>query len=430
MLSWTSNALFRAATNNPEAAIRTYYVAMPTLCYFPAVPEDAIGWQLFLVPFIVSFLLPPFAAMLTAEKSQRLYHGMTVKGLTSRLYWVGNWLYAVVLFSCLGFSYTGLAYAMEIKSFTNCGWSLLSILVLLWAHAQGCLSFFLAGFVSDARSASVVAYLLLFVGAIAGGVINRPDQGFEPYPWQLLLLPNFAYSRALARCLLYGGDFVNSDLAQAFWYLFGSSSVLGVLGIYAHRVQSSAQGSGGRSLLPHFCHLPTLAALRCAASNNHLRKGSSENTGNQQQPQFDGKEVDLDVEDGRLGGGSSGGGGASRQHGVELVSSPSDREASGRRGRGGAQSRGGGWSDNNFDGSSSSSSSSSSSHTPPPSDDVLVLQAEQHVRSGAAAMSEHTCILLEKFVRVYPSKSGAPAKVAVGGVDLAIDYGECFGLLG
>merc|ERR1719424_1408568 len=124
--------------------------------------------------------------------------------MTTPLYWAANWVYAMLLFGALGFTYCGLAYGMKIPSFVNCGWGLLSCLVLLWAHAQACLSAFLCGVVSDPRGAAIAAYLLLFVGAVAGGVINRPDQGFEPYPWQLLAVPNLAFSRALALCLLYG----------------------------------------------------------------------------------------------------------------------------------------------------------------------------------------------------------------------------------
>ena len=108
MLSWTTNALLRAATRNAEASIRTDLVPMPLLCYYPAVPVDAVGWQLFLVPFIVSFLFPPFATMLTTERTQRLYHGMTVKGMTTPLYWAANWVYAMLLFGALGFTYCGL----------------------------------------------------------------------------------------------------------------------------------------------------------------------------------------------------------------------------------------------------------------------------------------------------------------------------------
>ena len=56
-LGMVSNALLRMATGG-AGAIKTSLVAMPALCFKPTLAAEAIGWQLFLVPFIVSFLFP------------------------------------------------------------------------------------------------------------------------------------------------------------------------------------------------------------------------------------------------------------------------------------------------------------------------------------------------------------------------------------
>jgi len=62
--------------------------------------------------------------------------------------------------------------------------------------------------------------------------------------------------------------------------------------------------------------------------------------------------------------------------------------------------------------------------------DSFVDAAAEEVQSGRAALDPRTCVLLEGFTRVYAARSGAPPKVAVSDVNLAIQYGETFGLLG
>lgn len=59
-------------------------------------------------------------------------------------------------------------------------------------------------------------------------------------------MPPFAFSRALALALLYGGDEapMGSDLAEALLYLFFSSTFLGVSGIFLHMYRSSAKIRG------------------------------------------------------------------------------------------------------------------------------------------------------------------------------------------
>jgi ABC-type multidrug transport system ATPase subunit len=269
-----SNALLRAATGG-QGSIKTTLVAMPALCFTPALAAEAIGWQLFLVPFIVSFLFPPFAVMLTAEKSMRLYHGMTVKGMTTKLYWFANWVYGMALFGALGLLYAGLAQLMQIKSFLNCGWGLLILVTVCWAHAQTMLAFLFSGVANEPKSTAITAYLILFVTAIAGGVINSPEQVFEPYPWQLLIFPNFAYSRALSLCLLYGGDALSTDLTNAVLWLCGVSTGLGAFGAWAHHAKSSASP-------PCDCLLPSVALAlggACGAWTQGQPAGSAAATG-------------------------------------------------------------------------------------------------------------------------------------------------------
>ena len=63
-------------------------------------------------------------------------------------------------------------------------------------------------------------------------------------------------------------------------------------------------------------------------------------------------------------------------------------------------------------------------------EDELVIEAARLVRSGEAARNPQTAVLLQNFRRVYPARGKAQAKVAVDGIDLSINFGECFGLLG
>ena len=375
-LSFVSNALLRASTAGGVGSIRTSLVAMPSLCFTPALAPEAVGWQLFFVPFIVSFLLPPFAVMLTAEKSLRLYHGMTAKGMTSSLYWFANWAYGLVLFGGLGLAYCGLAQLMQIQTMLNCSWGLLLLLTFAWAHAQTMLAFFLAGIAHEPRAVAIIVYLVLFVTAIAGGVINSPGQPFEPYPWQLLVFPNFAYSRALSLCLLYGGGAVSGDLRQALLWLCTVSTALGVFGILVHRAKASPLFT-----LPYNCVLPSAVALAGAvllpATHGNSSSSSSSSSSS------------------RRGHSSRDGEGENREAGdVEMRVARHDGD--GEEGPG----------------------------------DSFVDAAAEEVQSGRAALDPRTCVLLEGFTRVYAARSGAPPKVAVSDVNLAIQYGETFGLLG
>ena len=373
-LSSVSNALLRASTAGGVGSIRTSLVAMPSLCFTPALAPEAVGWQLFFVPFIVSFLLPPFAVMLTAEKTLRLYHGMTVKGMASSLYWFANWAYGSVLFGGLGLAYCGLAQLMQIQTVLNCSWGLLLLLTFAWAHAQTMLAFFLAGVAHEPRAVAIIVYLVLFVTAIAGGVINSPGQSFEPYPWQLLLFPNFAYSRALSLCLLYGGATVSGDLSQALLWLCAVSTALGAVGILVHRAKASPLYT-----LPYNCVLPSAVALAGAAllpaTHGNNSSGSSSRRGHCSK--------DEEGEDREAGD-------------VEMRVARPEGEGEGDEGSG----------------------------------DGFVDAAAEEVQSGRAALDPRTCVLLEGFTRVYAARSGAPPKVAVSDVNLAIQYGETFGLLG
>ena len=184
ILSVMANLVLREATQDGDASISTSFVHMPKLCYYAAVPTSAIGFQLFFVPFIVSFLFPPFAVALTSERTRKLFHGLAVKGVTDSVYWLSNWLYGFIVFSAFGLAYCGIAIGMDMKSFTNCGFNLLTAISLLWAHGQVMLSFLLSAVFDDPRSSGILAYVLLFTMAIAGGIINNPEQGgLEPYPW-------------------------------------------------------------------------------------------------------------------------------------------------------------------------------------------------------------------------------------------------------
>jgi len=252
-----------------------------------------------------------------------------------------------------------------------------------------------------------------------------------------LIFPHFAYSRALALCLLYGGDDVTSDLAQAFGYLFGCSSLLGAVGVYAHFVQSSASGSSsssrGRHCFPHFSWIPTLAMLRAQWATSREGSGSrAAGTGAGVGVGASGGEFNeegADLEHGRCSVGGSG---------VQLVALCNHDGGGGDGGACSAETAARGAS------SLGERATAQSSEFPllcgdaddeEAADDADVRAAARHVRSGCAEASDRTCVLLEKFVRIYPAPfsfggRAQPAKVAVGGVDLAIDFGECFGLLG
>ena len=291
---------------------------------------------------------------------------MTVKGLTSGTYWLSNYVYAIIIFSALGFGYCALARSFNMQSFLNCGWSRLSALTLCWSHAQAMMAFFFAGVSHDPKITSISCYILLFALTIGGGIINRPDQGIVPYPWLLMMFPPMAYSRTLALCLLYGGKTApfGSPLSEAFLYLFFVSLIWGGVGIYFHMSNSWQHFGCNRSGSVEGVENVCLQVLRRKAALHGPNSDATE-------------------------AGS-----------VELGSNVPFEVAN----RASAFALG--------------------------TDDELVQEAAQLVRSGEAATDPQTSILLEGFKRIYPARGNAPPKVAVDGVDLSIRCGEFFGLLG
>jgi hypothetical protein len=399
-------------------------------------------------------------------------------------YWVGSYCYGFSLFSLLSASFCAFGLSMGLPPFTHCGVLLLTQLVLSWAHAQVMIGFFIAGLGSasststaslSSKGAALIAYGLILAAALVGGMLgdssnsnnnqqqpaggssggsSSTQQLFEPFPLVLLALPPLAFTRALSLCLLYGGSGLPStlseDLQQALIWLTGSSTVLGVLGMVAHHAASSSHGSFAKSWAAALTHLVGRLLRRIrflflklgmvcsppSLSNDHDEPGgiSDRSSSSRSNPNNDASSDNIEgntIEEIEWGFSTLRGKRMGRQ---EEEEEEVDKEED--------------------DGEEEV--------------DVMVAAENEKVRSGAASCDPKTCVLLDDFTRVYyypqsltvaslrgcflfdrlergsgssgdedkkknekkKQKGENKEKVAVDGVNLAVEFGECFGLIG
>lgn len=152
-----------------------------------------------LYPLGLALLLPLFLYAVVSQKQDRLIQIMKMNGLNVRYYWINffgfNLLISAITFS---FFYAFGRYVLELSFFTQTSFAVFGLVLLSWAIAQISLTMFVQIFLSDAKSATIVGYLLSTFSTLVGQPLVMLVYAFPtPLPWYLIIYPPFALSRAI-----------------------------------------------------------------------------------------------------------------------------------------------------------------------------------------------------------------------------------------
>eukprot|EP00742_Colponemidia_sp_Colp-10_P012044 GILJ01013471.1.p1 GENE.GILJ01013471.1~~GILJ01013471.1.p1 ORF type:complete len:1008 (+),score=146.02 GILJ01013471.1:44-3067(+) len=371
-----------------------------------------------LFPLALSLLLPVFMYGIVLEKEGRLVEIMKMNGLRMRFYWLVQTgfclgLYMVALFIFLLFG--GAIIALPFFTQTNFG--ILLLVTIGWGLSQVALAFFFSVFISKARTATVLGYLISIVGILVSVAVNT-----QVYPTPEYVLPTFFYidpQMGLARAFYvlssacafnkvcvtsWPEGVVSTELTRSALSLYLGAVGYFILALYLHQVWPQEFGVRKSPLF-------FISEIRNLFSKKQKRRSS------------DARTIGLDDDPNTL---------------VTIRSSSGTASSS-----------------SSFVGDDSSIDSNTplnddkrkpadlelmvvadtvSLHVDDPiafpGEDTDVIEERKRV-SFAFQDLRRTCPLVCKDLRkVYPKVGGRPEKVAVNSFSLAVARGEVFGLLG
>ncbi|KAL4456247.1 hypothetical protein ABPG74_014208 [Tetrahymena malaccensis] len=221
--------------------------------YMPLVGEDKAfimriisitGASLY--PLALSLLLPIFMYVIVLEKEEKLLEMMKMNGMRMKDYWLMTFLFSLTLtvltytlFYLFGYFILGLSF------FTETSLSLLFVCFFGWGLSQIALSFFFQVFLSKARSATIIGYLLSIWTSLIAVTINAavyPD----PYqlPFTMRLYPPLGFSRLMyifsfacsnGQCFRRW-DSITDEIKDCIIFLYVGFVVFTLLGVYLHEV--------------------------------------------------------------------------------------------------------------------------------------------------------------------------------------------------
>ena len=193
-------AFLRYATSNSEWTILTWSQPLP---YVEQAPAFDIGSFLGLImyPFAVSFVMAIYVNAIVREKQDRLREMMRMMGLKMSWYWFVNYLWDFLLYALIIGTMILVSVAFQLRMFTQTSIVLWVVILVGWGNAQVALSFFVSTFFNKARTATIVAYVLVIAGVIFSYVLNATvfkDNADNPFVYSIFFLyPPFACYRAI-----------------------------------------------------------------------------------------------------------------------------------------------------------------------------------------------------------------------------------------
>ena len=169
-----------------------------------------------LYPLGLSLLLPLFLYMIVSEKEEKLLEIMKMNGLNIKYYWISTFIFnflismvTFMVFYLFGFYVIGLSF------FTETSFGLFWIMLVGWAIAQISLTNFVQIFINNAKSATIIGYLLSIFSTLVGEALTIT---IHPYPMDmpflLLLYPPFSLCRINT---MIGAACATSGCYRSFW---------------------------------------------------------------------------------------------------------------------------------------------------------------------------------------------------------------------
>ena len=152
-----------------------------------------------LYPLGLSLLLPLFLFLIVSEKEERMIEIMKMNGLNIKYYWINTFIFnffiSMITFSV--FYFFGY-YVVELSFFRETSVVLFWVMLMGWAIAQISLTTFVQIFINNAKSATIIGYLLSIFSTLVGEALSVT---IHPYPMEmplpLLMFPPFCLCRLI-----------------------------------------------------------------------------------------------------------------------------------------------------------------------------------------------------------------------------------------
>ena len=203
-------------------------------------------------PLSVSLLMPLYMYNIIIEKEKQLIEIMKINGLKMRNYWISNFIFNYIIYAItmVFFLLFGM-FVFSLNLFTETSFLLLFLTLFVWGFAQIGLAYFFQAFLSNARTTSVIGYLIAFWLILIGTCLNLamfviPKEA----PYLLNLFPSFG----IARIFYYMASFcaydtcisefsrVNTEVKFALLYLTIGGIILTILGVYLYEILPKKYG--------------------------------------------------------------------------------------------------------------------------------------------------------------------------------------------
>ncbi|XP_023531950.1 ABC transporter A family member 7-like isoform X2 [Cucurbita pepo subsp. pepo] len=167
--------------------------------------------------WVVLQLFPVVLTSLVYEKQQKLRIMMKMHGLGDGPYWLISYAYFFTISAIYMLCFVVFGSVIGLKFFTLNDYSIQVVFYFLYINVQISLAFLTAAWFTNVKTASVIAYILVFGSGLLGGFLFHfflEDPSF-PYAWIIVLelYPGFSLYRGLYEFAQYSfiGNFMGTD---------------------------------------------------------------------------------------------------------------------------------------------------------------------------------------------------------------------------
>lgn len=187
------------------AALKPGASAMAYLRRFPIATRDSDFDFISLVISVVlalclHFHIPTMTAIFVYERQSRMRELMATSGLKPPLYWLGTYIYMIIIYSITVIVLVIVGFAFNIPFFRLNSVVSYGILFFLWGHLVVAHAVFLSPFFKSPETAVVLVWLLVvlltFVGGPYLGTLSSTDAS-ETVWFFVMLCPSFAMQRSV-----------------------------------------------------------------------------------------------------------------------------------------------------------------------------------------------------------------------------------------
>ena len=197
-------------------------------------------------PLALTLLMPLFMYNIVIEKEKRLIEIMKINGLKMFNFWIGYMItdYVIYLITILVFSLVGI-FILKLTLFINTSFILLFVLFILWGFNQIGLAFFFQSFVNNARSTTIIGYMVslwttLIAVSLNFSIYDIPNK----FPIILLYYPTFNLCRIFYYMTYHCGYYkclnniytIEQEVKNCYFILFTSGFVYIILGMYLYEI--------------------------------------------------------------------------------------------------------------------------------------------------------------------------------------------------